>query len=420
MSNADLSKRDGAPPAIPPHVDPALVVDFDYMNPAGIAEGDVFRALARLHRGPDISWTPHHGGHWIATRGEDIQWIQERHELFSNAEKNVPKGSFPSMPPITENPPDHTRYRAVLNPYFARRRVEEHYEAKSRAVIAALIEGLRPLGRCEFVADFATIAPLKIFWDFVDLPYERREDFLRWGSRFMTNASLEDRAQANRELTDYLGQLLDERLEEPGDDVFSGISQWRTNPRYKHRGELLGMAQLVFLGGLDTVAASMGFCMHRLAERPELQERLKRDPAIVPAAVEEMIRRHGLSNTGRMLRQDVVRKGAAMREGDMIMVMNSLSSIDERLYDDPFTVDFDRGPVHHNSMGNGPHKCVGQHLARMEMRVFLEEWSQRMPLVRIDPAAPAPRSRAGSVIGMEHLHLVWDGMPGDHGGSGRA
>ena len=420
MSNADLSKCDGAPPAIPPHVDPALVVDFDYMNPAGIAEGDVFRALARLHRGPDISWTPHHGGHWIATRGEDIQWIQERHELFSNAEKNVPKGSFPSMPPITENPPDHTRYRAVLNPYFARRRVEEHYEAKSRAVIAALIEGLRPLGRCEFVADFATIAPLKIFWDFVDLPYERREDFLRWGSRFMTNASLEDRAQANRELTDYLGQLLDERLEEPGDDVFSGISQWRTNPRYKHRGELLGMAQLVFLGGLDTVAASMGFCMHRLAERPELQERLKRDPAIVPAAVEEMIRRHGLSNTGRMLRRDVVRKGAAMREGDMIMVMNSLSSIDERLYDDPFTVDFDRGPVHHNSMGNGPHKCVGQHLARMEMRVFLEEWSQRMPLVRIDPAAPAPRSRAGSVIGMEHLHLVWDGMPGDHGGSGRA
>jgi cytochrome P450 len=393
---------------IPSHVDPALVVDFDYINPAGIEQGDVFKALSRLHEGPDISWTPRYGGHWIATRGEDIQWIQECHELFSNAEKNVPKGSFPPMPPITENPPDHTRYRAVLNPYFAKRRVEQNYEPQCREVIVSLIEGLKPQGHCEFVADFATIAPLKIFWDFVDLPYQRREDFLRWGRMFMTNAGSEDRADANRQICEYLGQLLDERLERPGEDIFSGISQWRNNPRFQHRGELIGMAQLVFLGGLDTVASSMGFLMHRLAERPELQERLKSDPGIIPAAVEEMLRRHGLSNTGRLLRQDVTRKGATMKEGDMIMVMNSLSSIDDRLYKDPFKVDFDRGPVHHNSMGNGPHKCVGQHLARLEMRVLLEEWSRRMPIVRIDPEAPAPRSRAGSVIGMECLHLVWD------------
>lgn len=397
-----------ARPGIPAHVDPALVVDFDYLNPAGIEQGDVFLALSRLHDGPDISWTPHHGGHWIATRGEDIQWIQERHDLFSNAEKNVPKGSFPPMPPITENPPDHTRYRAVLNPYFAKRRIEEGYEARCREVIAGIIAELRPKGRCDFVAEFSTIAPLMIFWDFVDLPYARRDDFLRWGRMFMTNAASEDRARANREISEYLGQLLDERFEKPGDDVFSGISLWRDNPRYRHRGELLGMAQLVFLGGLDTVASSMGFCMLRLAERPELQERLKSDPAIVPAAVEEMLRRHGLSNTGRELRQDVERKGANMKAGDMIMVMNSLSSIDVRLYQDPFKVDFDRGPVHHNSMGNGPHKCVGQHLARLEMRLLLEEWSQRMPIVRIDPNAPPPRSRAGSVIAMEHLHLIWD------------
>ena len=408
MTNAVSGDMGGALAPVPPHVDPALVVDFDYINPAGIEHGDVFKALARLHDGPDISWTPRYGGHWIATRGDDIRWIHESHQLFSNAEKNVPKGSFPPMPPITENPPDHTRYRAVLNPYFAKQRIEQNYEPKVREVIVSLIDGLAPKGRCEFVTEFATIAPLKIFWDFVDLPYERRGDFLRWGAMFMTNAGSEDRGQANRELSEYLGTLLDQRLERPGDDIFTGISQWRNNPRYRHRGELVGMAQLVFLGGLDTVASSMGLAMLRLAERGELQERLKRDPGIIPAAVEELLRRHGLSNTGRMLRQDVSRKGANMKEGDMILVMNSLSSIDERLYDDPFIVDFDRGPVHHNSMGNGPHKCVGQHLARLEMRVFLEEWSRRMPIVRIDPDAAPPRSRAGSVIGMDHLHLVWD------------
>ncbi|MBV1687857.1 cytochrome P450 [Novosphingobium sp. G106] len=402
-----MTERGPPLPDIPPHVDPALVVDFDYLRPAGIEDSDVFTALGRLHEGPDISWTPHHGGHWIATRGEDIQWIQERHDLFSNAEKNVPKGSFPSMPPITENPPDHTRYRAVLNPYFAKRRIEENYEAKARNVVVSLIEDLKQKDRCEFVSEFSTIAPLKIFWDFVDLPYARREDFLRWGRSFAVRASSEERIEANRALVEYLGELLDERLEHPGTDVFTGISQWRDNARYKHRGELLGMAQLVFLGGLDTVAAMMGFSMLRLAERPELQAQLKADPAIIPAAVEELLRRHGLSNTGRLLRQDVERKGASMKAGDMIMVMNSLSSIDDRLYEKPYEVDFKRGAVHHNSMGNGPHKCVGQHLARMEMRLLLEEWSRRMPIVRLDPDAPAPLSRAGSVIGMEHLHLSW-------------
>ena len=88
--------------------------------------------------------------------------------------------------------------------------------------------------------------------------------------------------------------------------------------------------------------------------------------------------------------------------------MNSLSGIDERAYPDAFTVDFDRGPVPHNSLGNGPHKCVGQHLGRMELRIMLEEWSRRMPIVRLDPGKPAPRSHAGPVIGMSHLHLCWD------------
>ena len=158
------------PIAIPAHVDPALVVDFDYMQPTGIEEGDVYRAFARLHQGPDIQWTPRYGGHWIATRAEDIKWIQESWQLFSNTEKSPPRGSCPFMPPITFDPPDHTRYRAVLNPYFAKRRIEEKLEAKVRTVIAGLVEDMRPKGACDFVSEFSVIAPLKIFWDFVDLP----------------------------------------------------------------------------------------------------------------------------------------------------------------------------------------------------------------------------------------------------------
>lgn len=393
---------------IPGHVDPALVVDFDYRNPPGFEARDVYKAYARLHEGPDIPWTPHYGGHWIATRAEDIKWMQESWELFSNTEKSVPKGLMPPMPPITFDPPDHSRYRAVLNPYFAKRVIEGTYQPRAREIISGLIEGLRTKGHCEFVNEFSFVAPLMIFWDFVNLPYERREEFLTWGRHAAGYGTDADRVAAYRSVQAYLGQLLDERLEDPGDDIFTGISRWRDNPRFKDRSEIIGMAELVFFGGQDTVASQIGFAMLRLAERPELQQRLKDDPEVIPAAVEEFLRRHGLSNTGRLVRQDVERKGARMKAGDMVMVMNSLSGIDERAYPDAFTVDFDRGPVPHNSLGNGPHKCVGQHLGRMELRIFLEEWSRRMPVTRLDPDKPAPASHTGPVIGMDHLYLAWD------------
>jgi cytochrome P450 len=399
------------PTPIPPHVDPALVVDFDYMRPPGLAEtGDVYRAIGRLHQGPDVQWTPHYGGHWIATRAEDIKWIQETYQSFSNTEKSPPKGSCPFMPPITFDPPDHTKYRAVLNPHFAKRHIEETYEPNVRQVVVELIEALLASGdcACEFVSAFSTNAPLRLFWDLVNLPHERRDDFLLWGRWMAGYGTPEQRQQAQVAVGAFLGELLDERYVRPGPDVFTGISQWRDNPRFEKREEIVGMAQLVFFGGLDTVASLMGFSMWRLAERPELQQRLKDDPAVIPAAVEELLRRHGLSNTARMVRHDMEHKGASLKEGELIMTVNGASGLDAKRYADPFKVDFDRGPVGHNSLGNGPHKCVGQHLARLELRVFLEEWSLRMPIARLDPAKPAPRSHMGPVNGVDHLHLAWD------------
>lgn len=393
---------------VPDHVDPALVVDFDYANPQGMECGDVYKALARLHHGPDIVWTPHHGGHWIATRAEDIQWVHQTSDLFSAQEKAVPRGRMPPMPPITYDPPDHSRYRAVFNPHFAKRRIEDHYQPKAREVIAGLIEDLRPKGMCEFVSAFSYVAPIIIFFDFVNLPYDRRDEFFAWGHQFGRAPDPADRLAAHTAITGYLGELLDARLDDPGDDIFTSISQWRANPRFQSRDELTGMAELVFLGGQDTVASSMGFAMWRLAERPDLQQRLKDDPAIIPAAVEELLRRNALSNTARLIRKDIDHKGAAMKAGELMMVLDPLSGLDARAYDDPFTVDFDRGPVHYNTLGNGAHKCVGQHLGRMEMRVMLEEWARRMPIVHFDPAMPPPTSHAGSVIGVNHLHLTWE------------
>ena len=393
---------------VPAHIDPALVTEFDHMNPPGMECGDVYKALSRLHAGPDRVWTPHPGGHWIATRAEDIKWIQETWNLFSAQEKGVPRGRMPHMPPITCDPPEHTRYRAVFNPHFTAKRIKEQFEPAARAVMVDLIEQMLPAGGCEAVGTFATPAPIKVFFDFVDLPFERREEFLGWGHDFGRSPDPQVRMAAHQSIVGYLSELLEQRYSEPGPDVFTSISKWRDNPRFVSLAELTGMAQLLFLGGQDTVASSMALALWRLAERPELQQQLKDDPEIIPAAVEELLRHHALSSTARLIMRDMEHKGASMKAGELIMVVGPLSGIDARWYDDPFTVDFDRGPVHYNSLGNGPHKCVGQHLARMELRTMLEEWSRRMPIVRLDPAKPAPLSYPGGVIGVHHLHLAWD------------
>jgi cytochrome P450 len=400
---SETARRDA-----PPHVDPALVVDFDYLDPPGLAEhGDIYRAWGTLHSGPDIVWTPHHGGHWILTRAEDIKWAQETWQDLSHAEIGVPRGSGGVLPPVTLDPPASAPYRAALNPSFGKRRVEEVYEPAARALTVELVERLRPRGSCEFVEAFARVMPVRVFLGLADLPADRREEFLAWGQGL---ACEETRAEYQTKIAGYLAEVLAERSQRPGDDLMSQIAGFRQTRHYRGEQELLGMAMVVFSGGLDTVAAELAFAMRHLAARPDQQRRLREDPAVIPRAVEEFLRRHGLSNTSRLVLHEIERKGARMLPGDMVMVPIALSGMDDRACPDPLAIDFDRAPAPHHTFGNGPHHCVGRHLARMELRVFLEEWFARMPDVRLDPERP-PRSHAGPVEGMTHLHLLWEPEP---------
>ena len=400
-----IMANNAAPVAVPPHVDPRLVVDFDYLNPPGLADhGDIYQAWRTLHEGPDIVWTPHHGGHWILTRGDDIQWAQITYQIFSHQELAVPRGTGIELPPATVDPPETARYRAVLNSSFTKKRVNDDYTPRTRALTNALIAKLKPNGKCEFVREFARVMPVSVFLSIIDLPVERREEFLQWGDGL---AQTQTRLHFQAKIAAYLGRILQERRECPGNDVLSRIAAWRDSPRCKDEEEAIGMAMLVFAGGLDTVAAELSFAMHYLARHPRLQTRLREDPAIIPWASEEFLRRHAVSNTARLVVKKCERKGACLMPGDMVMVPMALSAMDDRLYPKPLEVDFDRKCSSHHTFGNGAHRCVGEHLARMELNVFLEEWFRVMPEVRLDPAS-APLSHAGSVEGMTRLNLIWD------------
>ncbi len=395
----------------PAHVAPELVVDFDYR--AAIPEGeDNYTVLARLQQHGDVLWTPHNGGHWLVTRGEDIRWVQENFGIFSHEVFTIPRGSARIvMPPLTVDPPLHARFRAVFNPFFQPSKVAAMRE-KARGLAIDLIEEIAAKDRCELVSEFSSVLPVIMFLGIVDLPVERREEFLSWAHEFSLAKEQSERDAGLGKVMGYLNQIINERHANPGSDMLSAIAAWRDNPRFGGEQEVAGMAALIFFGGLDTVASAISFMLRHLAQHPGHRARILEDPAIIPRAAEEYLRRHGLSNTGRLIMTDVERKGAQMKADEMIMVPIGCSSIDDRLYKDPFVVDFDRpelldgkGIPTHNTFGNGPHKCVGAPLARAELQIVLEEWLPRIPEFRLDPDKPF-RIHMDSVPNIDEMHLI--------------
>lgn len=393
----------------PEHVPADRVVDFDYVHPAGMEELGVYRAVKRLHDGPDIVWSPRYGGHWLVTRAEDVRFVQNNYEIFSHEEFMIPRQLMPFKPiPLAVDPPNHARYRAVMNPAFTPKAVARMRE-DARALTIELTEKMLPNGHCEFLSEFARVMPVTMFLKIVDLPLDRREEFVEWGLAIMSSYSVEARTQAMIRVREYLKSVIDEREGGEGEDLLTRVANWRRNPRFQSDEETLSMASLLFVGGLDTVASELSYAVHYLAQHPEQQRRLREDKAIIPAASEEFLRRFGLSNTGRIVTRDFEYKGVLFKKDEMVMVPNNLSGIDERLYENPLEIDFDRGigPMDHNTFGNGPHKCIGAPLARAEIQVFLEEFVGRVPEFRLDPDRKNIE-HCGSVPGFDELYLRWD------------
>jgi cytochrome P450 len=390
----------------PAHVDPRRVVDFDYLAPPG-HEVDVHRAWQALHAPgvPDIVWTPRYGGHWIATRAADIDAMQLDAGRFSMSSVTIPASQQQfRVVPLEMDPPEHTPFRALLSPRFGPRPVSD-LEGSVRALAIELIEGFVQQGRCEFVEAFAKRLPIVVFLRLVDLPLEDRDTLLE-----MTEASVRgDAASRNwaaQALQQYIGQWIVARRANPGADLISAVVNAKVNGRDYTPEETFGMMVNVIFGGLDTVAASIGFLTRHLAEQPGLRRQLAADRSLIPVAIEEFLRRFGIPNTARVITHDFDYGGVSFKAGEQIMLPKTLHGLDERRYADPLTVDLARPASRHAAFGDGPHRCPGAGLARMELRVFLEEWLQRVPEFGIEPGKQ-PVTSSGQVNGMMSLPLAW-------------
>jgi len=237
--------------AIPDNVPPHLVVDFDYFTIDELGKDDIQLAWATLHDGPDIVWTPHNGGHWIATRAEDIDVMQIDYEHFSHKHNTLPKNDLDQMAiPLGMDPPQHTPYRRAMMPTFQPRSIKK-LEEIARTTARQLVAEIAPRGTCEFISEFAKVLPINVFLGMVDLPLEHREFLLPWAEVMVRSSDNAARFEVHGKMVNDITPDIDARMVNPGDDVISMVINSDLGGRKPTREEVFGMATLLLFGGLD-------------------------------------------------------------------------------------------------------------------------------------------------------------------------
>ena len=374
-----------------------------------------FRAAQKLHDGPDIFYNLGfdlrnlgRAGSWVVTRHSLQKEILQNPGVFSSnriASFSALIGENWPLVPLEIDPPQHTEYRALMNPLFSPREVNGLEHGVREAAIE-LIEKAKKDGECEFMEAFGRPFPVGVFMRLMGLPLAEMPTFLQWEKDILRGDTMEARARAAGSIKEYLLELMAKRRKNPTGDLVSFAVTSKVNGEPISDEHVLGICFLLFVGGLDTVAAVLGFTFKELATRPEQQRELRKDPAFINSAVEEYLRAFGVVNTSRFLTQDFEFHGLKFHKGDRVSITTGLASRDGTAYERPNEIDFSRRDVRNLTLSAGPHRCLGSHLARREFMIALQEWMKRVPEFRLKEGE-TPIAHATGVWGVDYLPLVW-------------
>jgi cytochrome P450 len=359
------------------------------------------------------------GGHVIYTRLDDIREIAQRSDVFhSKAYDPVTGGpaEFTLVPQAIDGPM-HGKWRRLLGQPFSPASVTR-FEQSARARVNELIDGFIDAGKCDFINDFSLRFPTSVFVTHVmGLPLGELDRLLEWETDILhptdadPGAAYRRSVAAQTEVTEYFAEIIAERRrmapEDRGDDLISRAMSWQIDGEYVDDRDLLSFYLLMFEAGLDTVTAELGYAFHHLASHPADRERIVADPALIPNAVEELLRYYPIVNTGRTAMQDTEINGCPVKAGQRFRFSLTAAGRDPEQFQDADRVDFDREEISHITFGVGPHRCLGSHLARLELVIAFEEWHRRIPEYRIEAGHPYDESQGG-LLGLNSLPLAWD------------
>ncbi len=374
---------------------------------------DPHRHFAWMRAHAPLYWDPT-GEVWGVTLHEDVLRVSRDPEVFCSRMSSRPDAPpIPSM--INLDDPDHRRRRSLVNRGFTPRRVAEH-EPRIRAICSELIDRVAPRGRCDFVRELAAPLPMIVIGDLLGVEPADHDMLLRWSDDLIAatsaTASPEVQAAASQaflEYADYNRRVVAARRAHATDDLIGVLVHAEIDGQRLDDEELLQESLLILVGGDETTRHVITGGMEALLRHPAERAKLVATPALIPTAVEEMLRWVSpIQNMNRTATRDVELRGRHVRAGDKLLLLYPSANRDQREFARADTFDVTRRPNPHVAFGGpGPHHCLGASLARLELRVMFEELLRRLPDVELETDAPLALRPSNFIVGIEHMPITF-------------
>jgi cytochrome P450 len=350
---------------------------------------------------------------YVLTSNEYVEFALKHPELFSSKKAFDLVGSPLPLVPVAFDAPEHTRFRRILQPFFSPRDAAA-WQPKVRTLVGTLIDSFIDDGHCDLVTDLAIPLPAEVFLTLFGLPLADRDDLIGWKEGLLASPMVtagkpsEETIQAGAALFGYLAGHIQERRRsnEGTDDLLGRLLADSSEGRLSDE-ELIGLSFLFVLAGLDTVTSVLSMVFAALAAQPRLRQQIVADPAAIPAAIEEMLRFDGpVVFLPRVASKDIELGDQTIPAGAEVQVALAVANRDPAEHPDPDEIDFGR-QERHFAFGAGPHRCLGAHLARMELREVITEWHRRIPEYELAPGFTPLVPWPTGTVGLDTLQLVF-------------
>jgi cytochrome P450 len=394
------------------------MTDLDLSNPDTFENGFPHEYFRRLRADDPIHW--HEGdvyggpGYWVLSKYRDIKSVSKNPRLFVSGLGNQIEEPRPgeldvARSMITMDPPDHPRYRKLVSHAFTPRAVASQ-EPKVRSTVHAILDNIANKGECDFVTDVAAELPLRVICDFLGVAREDRQQIFDQSNRLLGSEdpeygnSREHGMVAAIEMFQFAYKLLQQRKADPRDDLVTELSGASVSEAKLSELDFASFFLLLAVAGNETTRNLITHGMMLLIENPQARARLIEHPALMPSAVEEMLRVVApVMYFRRTATQDTQIRGQRIREGDKVTLWYASANRDEDVFEDPDRFDIGRTPNEHLAFGVGQHFCLGASLARLEIRVMFEELLERFP--DIEHNGPVRTLRSHFIDGVKSMPI---------------
>jgi hypothetical protein len=384
--------------------------DFSHVDPEWAA--NPYPIQDDLRQRCPIAHTERFGGMWLPTRYEDVEEItrdtghfSSRAIIASNFRPPLDIAPVGDVPPISSDPPFHGPARKLLLPAFTRKSIAP-YEESTRAFCHQLIDGFAASETVDAAVEYAQHIPIRVIADMLGFPAEDGPQFTVFVEHALEAVNLppEQRAERMDGLFDYLYAQVRDHVDRPREDLTDFLINAELGGSKLQPEHVVGTMALLLIAGIDTTWSAIGSSLWHLATHPADRERLTADPSLVTAGCEEFLRAYAPVTMARLVKEDMHWRGADMKAEDWILLSFPAANRDPAQFDRAGEVIIDREVNRHAAFGLGIHRCLGSHLARMELRVAVATWLERIPDFSLtDPSAVT--WSAGQIRGPRMLPL---------------